>query len=169
MKNLERILERLIYNSRWLQAPVYLGLIIGTLLFAIKFFEELYHIIMRFGVTDEKTLMVTILGLIDITMVINLLIVVIIGGYWTFVNKIEVIKEEERPDWLKKINASTLKIKLIVSLVSISGVDLLKSFINISNIPTEKVLLQIAIHFTFILSALLLAFSDRILEKSGSK
>lgn len=169
MKNLERILERLIYNARWLQAPVYLGLIIGTLLFAIKFFEELYHIITHFGVTDEKTLMVTILGLIDITMVINLLIVVIIGGYWTFVNKIEVIKEEERPDWLKKINASTLKIKLIVSLVSISGVDLLKSFINISNIPTDKVLLQIAIHFTFILSALLLAFSDRILEKSASK
>lgn len=166
MKSFETILEKLIYNSRWIQAPVYVGLIIGTLVFSIKFFIELYHMIATFGISDEKTLMIAILTLIDVTMVINLLIVVIIGGYWTFVNKIEIIKEEERPDWLKKINASSLKIKLIVSLVSISGVDLLKSFINIQNIGTEKVILQIAIHLTFIISALLLALSDKILDKT---
>jgi len=166
MKSFETILEKLIYNSRWIQAPVYVVLIIGTLVFSIKFFIELYHMIATFGISDEKTLMIAILTLIDVTMVINLLIVVIIGGYWTFVNKIEIIKEEERPDWLKKINASSLKIKLIVSLVSISGVDLLKSFINIQNIGTEKVILQIAIHLTFIISALLLALSDKILDKT---
>lgn len=166
MKSFENILERLIYNSRWIQAPVYVGLIVGTLIFSAKFFIELFHMITLFGISDEKTLMLAILTLIDVTMVINLLVVVIIGGYWTFVNKIEIIKEEDRPDWLKKINASTLKIKLIVSLVSISGVDLLKSFINIQNISTEKVVLQIAIHLTFIVSALLLALSDKILDKS---
>lgn len=166
MKMLEKILERIIYSSRWIQAPVYVGLIIGTLMFSLKFFIELYHMIETFGINDEKTLMIAILTLIDVTMVINLLVVVIIGGYWTFVNKIEIIKEEERPDWLKKINASSLKIKLIVSLVSISGVDLLKSFINIQNVSTEKAILQIAIHLTFILSAVLLALSDKILEKT---
>lgn len=166
MKSFENLLERLIYNSRWIQAPVYVGLILGTLVFSAKFFIELYHMIAVFGISDEKTIMLAILTLIDVTMVINLLVVVIIGGYWTFVNKIEIIREEDRPDWLKKINASTLKIKLIISLVSISGVDLLKSFINIQNIATEKVILQIAIHLTFIVSALLLALSDRILDKS---
>jgi len=169
MKSFENLLERLIYNSRWLQAPVYLGLIIGAVLFAAKFFIELYHLMADFQSIDEKTLMLAILGLIDITMVINLLVVVIIGGYWTFVNKIEIIKEEDRPDWLKKINASTLKIKLIVSLVSISGVDLLKSFINIQNMPTDRVVLQIAIHLTFIFSALILALSDKIMEKTAAK
>ena len=169
MKSFENFLERLIYNSRWIQAPVYVGLIIGTLVFSAKFFVELYHMVATFGISDEKTLMIAILTLIDVTMVINLLIVVIIGGYWTFVNKIEIIKEEERPDWLKKINAGTLKIKLIVSLVSISGVDLLKSFINIQNISNEKVILQIAIHLTFIISALLLALSDKIMDKSSNQ
>jgi uncharacterized protein (TIGR00645 family) len=169
MKQLEKVLEKLIYGSRWIQAPVYLGLIVGAILFAARFFVELFHLVIDFGIYDEKTLMLSILGLIDVTMVINLLVVVIIGGYWTFVNKIEIIREEERPDWLKKVNESTLKIKLIVSLVSISGVDLLKSFINIQNISTEKVVLQIAIHLTFIVSALLLALSDKISDKSAPK
>jgi uncharacterized protein (TIGR00645 family) len=166
MKSLEKLLENLIFSSRWIQAPVYAGLILGTLLFAGKFFVELFHLMTGFASTDEKTLMLAILGMIDITMVINLLVVVIIGGYWTFVNKMEIISEEEKPDWLKKINSGTLKIKLIVSLVSISGVDLLKTFINIQNIETEKVLLQIAIHLTFIVSALLLALADKIMAKT---
>jgi uncharacterized protein (TIGR00645 family) len=166
MKSFENFLEKLIYNSRWIQAPVYVGLIIGTLVFSLKFFMELIHMIATFGISDEKTIMIAILTLVDVTMVINLLIVVIIGGYWTFVNKIEIIKEEEKPDWLKKINASSLKIKLIVSLVSISGIDLLKSFINIQNTANDKVIIQIAIHLTFIVSALLLAISDKLPDKS---
>ena len=167
MKFFEKIFESLIFNSRWIQAPVYVGLIGGTLVFAAKFFVELFHLFTGFGSADEKTLMLSVLGLIDITMVINLLVVVIIGGYWTFVNKMDIIREEEKPDWLRKINSGSLKIKLIVSLVSISGVDLLRSFINIQNIGTEKVLLQIAIHLVFIVSALLLSLSDRIMSKTS--
>jgi uncharacterized protein (TIGR00645 family) len=161
---LERNLERLIFFSRWIQMPVYLGLIAASLLYAFKFMLHLWHLITDFHGMDENTIMLSILGLVDISMVINLLVVVIIGGYYTFVSKIDFRDHEDRPEWLAKINASTLKIKLIVSLVSISGVHLLKTFIDISNISVKEAAFQIAIHIVFIISALLLAWTDRIMH-----
>lgn len=113
---------------------------------------------------DENSIMLSVLGLIDISMVINLLVVVFIGGYTTFVSKIAFDGHEDRPDWLRKINASSLKIKLIISLVSISGVHLLKTFIDIHNIPLQDSILQIGIHIVFIISALLLAYADKIMH-----
>lgn len=164
MRNIEKQIERIIFFSRWLQLPVYLGLIVATLLYAAKFMIQLWQLITEFTMMSENLIMLSVLGLIDISMVINLLVVVFIGGYWTFVSKIEFDNHEEKPDWLNKINASTLKIKLIVALVSISGVHLLKTFIDVHNIPLQDAIIQIAIHLMFIISALLLAYTDKIMH-----
>jgi uncharacterized protein (TIGR00645 family) len=164
MLKFEKKLEQFIFFSRWLQMPVYLGLIITSLLYAVKFMVELWQLISNFTTLTENTIMLSVLGLIDISMVINLLVVVFIGGYWTFVSKIEFDSHADKPDWLTKINASTLKIKLIISLVSISGVHLLKTFIDIHNIPMQDAILQIAIHIVFLLSAVLLAYTDKIMH-----
>lgn len=164
MKMLEKNLERFIFFSRWIQMPVYVGLIIASLLYAAKFMSELWHLITSFSILNENTIMLSVLGLIDISMVINLLVVVIIGGYWTFVSKIEFDSHVDKPDWLTKINASTLKIKLIISLVSISGVHLLKTFIDIHNVPLQDALLQMGIHLVFLISAILLAYTDKLMH-----
>jgi len=164
MKAIERAIEQFIFFSRWFQLPVYLGLIVATILYAFKFMQELWHLLSDFSVMNESTIMLSVLGLIDISMVVNLLVIVFIGGYSTFVSKIDFDNHEDKPDWLSKVNASSLKIKLIISLVSISGVHLLKTFIDIHNIPLQDALLQIGIHMVFILSALLLAYTDKIMH-----
>lgn len=162
MKSFEKFIEKFIIYSRWLQAPVYLGLIVASVAYAVHFIIELAGMLTSFSSLDQTHFMLAILGLIDISMVMNLLIVVIIGGYWTFVSKIELSKEEDELDYLGKMTASGLKIKLIVSLVSISGVHLLETFINIKNFSTEQVILKITIHLVFIISAILLAWTDKI-------
>ena len=159
---IESSFEKLIFASRWIQAPIYFGLIIVTLIYAIQFFNEVIYIVSDFKNFDEVKLMISVLGLIDITMVINLLIVVIIGGYVTFVSKIDIDDHKDKPEWLGKMDAGSLKIKLIVSLVSISGVHLLKTFVNIDHYELDKVIIQIVIHVVFIISALLLALTDKI-------
>jgi len=164
MHNFEKQLERFIFFSRWIQLPIYLGLIIASIMYSVKFFMQLTHLLTNFSLLDENMIMLSVLGLVDISMVINLLVVVFIGGYWTFVSKIEFDEHVDKPDWLDKINASTLKIKLIISLVSISGVHLLKTFVDIHNIPLQDALLQIAIHLVFIISAVLLAWTDKIMH-----
>jgi uncharacterized protein (TIGR00645 family) len=164
MNAFEKRIEQFIFFSRWMQMPVYLGLIVASLLYAAKFMIQLWYLFSNFFTLTENTIMLSILGLIDISMVINLLVVVFIGGYWTFVSKIEFEKHVDKPDWLTKINAGTLKIKLIISLVSISGVHLLKTFIDIHNIPLQDALLQIGIHIVFLLSAVILAYTDKIMH-----
>lgn len=164
MHNVEKQIERFIFFSRWIQLPIYLGLIVVSILYAGKFFVQLFGLIVNFTELNENMIMLSVLGLIDISMVINLLVVVFIGGYWTFVSKIEFDNHVDKPDWLNKINASTLKIKLIVSLVSISGVHLLKTFIDIHNIPPQDAILQIGIHIVFIVSAVMLAWADKIMH-----
>ncbi len=164
MHEIEKQVERFIFFSRWIQLPIYLGLIIASILYAVKFMMQLWYLISNFSSLNENMIMLSVLGLIDISMVINLLVVVFIGGYWTFVSKIEFDNHVDKPDWLNKINASTLKIKLIISLVSISGVHLLKTFIDIHNIPMQDALLQIGIHMVFIVSAVLLAWADKIMH-----
>lgn len=160
----EKHIERFIFFSRWIQLPIYLGLIIASVLYTFKFIIQLWHLISDFSIMTETVFMLSVLGLIDISMVINLLVVVFIGGYWTFVSKIEFNNHIDKPDWLNKINASTLKIKLIISLVSISGVHLLKTFIDIHNIPLQDALLQIGIHIVFLISAVLLSYTDKIMH-----
>ena len=169
MKKLENIFEVLIFSSRWIQAPIYGGLIIGALLYTYKFLMELIHLCLTVNSITEEVLMLGILTLVDITMVLNLLIMVIIGGYATFVSRIHLEKHEDRPDWLEKINAGTLKVKLAGALVGISGIHLLKSFVDINKKDAAQVQMQIIIHVVFLLSTLALAYTEKLLHESETK
>lgn len=166
MKKIENIFEGIIFSSRWVQAPIYGGLIIGAILYSYKFLVELIHLCLTVGEIKEEVLMLGILTLVDISMVLNLLVMVIIGGYATFVSRMHLDHHEDRPDWLEKIDAGTLKVKLAGALVGISGIHLLKSFININNKDFEQVKWQIAIHVVFLFSTLMLAYTEKVLHSS---
>ncbi|MBL7671357.1 MAG: TIGR00645 family protein [Bdellovibrionaceae bacterium] len=166
MKRIENLFEGIIFSSRWIQAPIYGGLIIGAILYTYKFLVELVHLCATVGTISEEVLMLGILTLVDITMVMNLLIMVVIGGYATFVSRIQLEKHEDRPDWLEKINAGTLKVKLAGALVGISGIHLLKSFIDITKKDPEQVKWQIIIHVVFLFSTLTLAFTEKVLHSA---
>lgn len=168
IKRIENIFERIIFASRWIQAPIYGGLIVGAMLYTYKFLVELVHLCATVNSITEEVLMLGILTLVDITMVLNLLIMVIIGGYATFVSRINLEKHEDRPDWLEKINAGTLKVKLAGALVGISGIHLLKSFIDISKKDFDQVKWQVIIHIVFLLSTLALAYTEKVLHASES-
>lgn len=164
-KVIENIFEKIIFASRWLQAPLYGGLIIGGILYAYKFIAELVHLCLTINEISETLLMLGVLTLVDITMVANLLIMVIIGGYSTFVSKIDIDKHEDKPEWLQKVDAGTLKVKLAGSLVGVSGIHLLQTFINIKNHQMEHVMWQVIIHIVFLLSSVMLAYSEKILHQ----
>ena len=164
MKRFESIFESVVFASRWVQAPIYLGLIIGSVLYTYKFLVEVVHLVTTVGTVTEEVVMLGLLTLVDITMVMNLLVMVIIGGYATFVSRMDLTHHEDRPDWLEKIDAGTLKVKLAGALVGISGIHLLKSFINIGNKDFEQVKWQIIIHVVFLFSTLMLAFTEKILH-----
>ena len=166
LKQFENFFEGFIFWSRWVQAPLYTGLVIGAFLYLVKFFQELWHIASDiFHLTELKT-MLGILSLVDISMVMNLVIMVTIGGYSIFTSKIDVDQHEDKPLWLEGLDAGQLKIKLATSLASISGVYLLKTFMNYRNevekTSTEGVIIEIVIHMVFIISALLLSQTEKI-------
>ncbi|MEI2694373.1 MAG: TIGR00645 family protein [Saprospiraceae bacterium] len=164
MNKFETIFERLIFSSRWLQAPLYAGLIIGGVLYAYKFIVELIHLCTSITVISETALMLGVLTLVDITMVANLLIMVIIGGYSTFVSRLDIDQHSDKPEWLQKVDAGTLKVKLAGSLVGVSGIHLLQIFINIENKDPEDVKWQVIIHIVFLISSLALAITEKILH-----
>ncbi|MBX3021474.1 MAG: TIGR00645 family protein [Bdellovibrionales bacterium] len=169
MKKLENLFEGIIFSSRWIQAPIYGGLIVGAVLYTYKFLVELVHLCVTVGTIKEEVLMLGILTLVDISMVLNLLVMVIIGGYATFVSRINLENHEDRPDWLQKIDAGTLKVKLAGALVGISGIHLLKSFIGIGQKDFEQVKWQIIIHVVFLFSTLMLAYTEKVLHSSKLK
>ena len=160
----EAAVEKVVFASRWLQAPLYLGLIAASVAYGFKFFQEIIHLYATLPSATEETVMLTVLSLIDVTMVANLIIIVIIGGWATFVSRLDIGDHKDRPEWLEIINAGTLKIKLTTSLVGVSGIHLLKDFINIDNVPHDNVKWQIIIHLVFLLSTLILAISDKIMH-----
>lgn len=166
LKQIENIFESVIFFSRWIQAPIYAGLIVGAVLYTYKFLVELVHLCATVNTISEEMLMLGILTLVDITMVLNLLIMVIIGGYATFVSRMQLDQHEDRPDWLEKIDAGTLKVKLAAALVGISGIHLLKSFIDISKKDFNQVKWQIIIHVVFLISTIMLAYSEKIMHSS---
>lgn len=168
MKTIETIIEKIVFSSRWIQAPLYVGLIIGGILYSYKFMIELIHLCVEINTISESVLMLGVLTLVDITMVANLLIMVIIGGYSTFVSKMDIENHEDRPEWLKKVDAGTLKVKLAGSLVGVSGIHLLQTFINIENKDPDHVKWQIIIHVVFLLSAIMLAYTEKILHSKHS-
>lgn len=179
-----RPLPNMIFMSRWLQLPLYLGLILAQCVYVFHFWVELVHLIeAAFGdkhaleiliksigyagdadpKLNETVIMLVVLGLIDVVMISNLLIMVIVGGYETFVSRMNLEGHPDQPEWLSHVNASVLKVKLATAIIGISSIHLLKTFINAANYSEKVLLWQTAIHVAFLLSAMAIAATDRIL------
>ena len=185
-----RPLPSLIFASRWLQLPLYLGLIVAQGVYVFHFWVELVHLLEAvFGNTEalqllingigyktdvqitkinETIIMLVVLGLIDVVMISNLLIMVIVGGYETFVSRMNLESHPDQPEWLNHVNASVLKVKLSTAIIGISSIHLLKTFINAANYDLKVLMWQTIIHIAFLLSALAIALTDRLMGHSAA-
>jgi len=155
-----------IFWSRWLQAPLYLGLIVAQAVYVYHFMIELGHLVAKTMTIGETEIMLIVLGLIDVVMIANLLVMVIIGGYETFVSRLNLKEHPDQPEWLSHVNAATMKIKLSMALIGISSIHLLKTFINAEQMLETTIKWQVLIHLTFILSAVAMAYTDRIMTRN---
>ena len=186
-----RPLPRLIFASRWLQLPLYLGLIAAQAVYVVHFLVELVHLIeAAFGsqtalqalissigyktvtpivTLNETVIMLVVLALIDVVMISNLLIMVIVGGYETFVSRMNLEGHRDQPEWLSHVNASVLKVKLATAIIGISSIHLLKTFINADNYTDRVLIAQTIIHIAFLLSALAIAYTDKIMSGIGAQ
>jgi uncharacterized protein (TIGR00645 family) len=183
-------LANFIFMTRWLQLPLYLGLILAQCVYVFHFWvelsdligaifgnaESLKHILdvvtipgtQRAEKLTETTIMLVVLGLIDVVMISNLLIMVIIGGYETFVSRMNLETHPDQPEWLSHVNASVLKVKLATAIIGISSIHLLKTFINASSYDTKTLYAQTGIHIVFLLSAMAIAYADRIMAETNA-
>jgi|JFJP01.1.fsa_nt_gi uncharacterized protein (TIGR00645 family) len=169
-ENIESSLETIIFQSRWLLAPLYVGLIIALGLLVIKFGMKLFYVSLHMVEESYTDLILNILGLIDIVLVANLLLIIIFSGYESFVSKIDMVqKHVDRPDWMGTIDYGALKLKVIGSIVAISSIELLKVFIKVfnhpdkvSDLPYETVMWLILLHLSFVVSGLLFALMERL-------
>ena len=182
-------LPNLIFASRWLQLPLYLGLIAAQAVYVYHFWVELVHLLEAafgdqhalqilvasigyksdapLGALNETVIMLVVLGLIDVVMISNLLIMVIVGGYETFVSRLNLEGHPDQPEWLSHVNASVLKVKLATAIIGISSIHLLKSFINAANYDEKVLMWQTIIHITFLFSALAIALADRLMSHTA--
>lgn len=173
-KSIEHGIESFVIAGRWLQAPLFVGLTLSLLLYAYNFLRELWHLFRDINELHNEALLLGVLGLVDMTMVANLVYMVVLGGYSLFVSKITLHEDHpDRPEWLDTTTAATLKIKLAASLVGVSGVHLLKTFIELSHgghdAPSNnEVMWQVVIHAVFLFTSLMLALSERILHPPHS-
>ncbi len=186
------VLPNLIFASRWLQLPLYIGLILAQAVYVYHFWVELVHLIKAalgdphalqsillatgqkvaegaVPVLNETTIMLVVLGLIDVVMISNLLIMVIVGGYETFVSRMNLQGHPDQPEWLSHVNASVLKVKLATAIIGISSIHLLKTFINAANYSDKVLIAQTVIHLVFLLSALAIALTDKLLQGGPSQ
>jgi uncharacterized protein (TIGR00645 family) len=185
-----RPLPTLIFASRWLQLPLYLGLIIAQGVYVWLFWQELFYLLLaafgnesalghvldavsvegveRPAALNETVIMLVVLGLIDVVMISNLLIMVIVGGYETFVSRMNLEGHPDQPEWLSHVNASVLKVKLATAIIGISSIHLLKTFINAAAYDEKTLLAQVGIHITFLLSAMAIGASDRLMPHVSS-
>ncbi len=159
---IERIAEKFLYASRWLLAPIYLGLSFGLLLLSLKFFQEVFHILPLIFSTKEADLVLIILSLIDLSLVGGLLVMIMLSGYENFVSTIDLDDGSEKLSWLGKMDAGSLKQKVAASIVAISSIHLLKAFMNAESIDNDKLMWYVIIHMTFVLSAIGMAYVDRM-------
>ena len=184
-----RPLPAFIFASRWLQLPLYLGLIVAQAVYVWLFWQELYHLVSAaFGSAEslnhildtvtvegakrpekpnETVIMLVVLGLIDVVMISNLLIMVIVGGYETFISRMGLESHPDQPEWLSHVNASVLKVKLATAIIGISSIHLLKTFINAAAHENDVIIAQVGIYLTFLVSALAIAAADRITPPIG--
>jgi len=154
-----------IFAARWLQLPLYLGLILAMGIYVVQFWKEMMHILHIVAAKEisETEIMLGVLGLIDVVMIANLLIMVIIGGYETFVSRMYIENHPDQPEWLSHVNASVLKVKLATAIIGISSIHLLKTFINAGQLDEKQMMWQVIIHIAFLFSALAIAAADRVL------
>src|SRR3954463_6003074 len=164
-----RPIPMLIFGSRWLQVPLYVGLIIAQGVYVVLFVKELWHLFAHAFDFSEQQIMLAVLGLIDVVMISNLLVMVIVGGYETFVSRLNLQGHPDEPEWLSHVNASVLKIKLAMAIIGISSIHLLRTFIEAGGLSSGKstftetgVMWQTLIHLTFIISAVGIAYVDRL-------
>ena len=164
-----RPLPALIFSSRWLQLPLYIGLIVAQCVYVFLFLKELVHLVLHAAEFSEMQIMLVVLGLIDVVMISNLLVMVIVGGYETFVSRLNLQGHPDQPEWLSHVNAGVLKVKLAMAIIGISSIHLLRTFIEAGYVGTEKstytetgIILQTVIHSVFILSAIGIAYVDRM-------
>ena len=186
-QNATNPLAQLIFASRWLQMPLYLGLIAAQAVYVFHFGVELYHLIgaalgnqgdidalvkgigyaseAKVASLNETIIMLVVLALIDVVMISNLLIMVIVGGYETFVSRMNLQDHPDQPEWLSHVNASVLKVKLATAIIGISSIHLLKTFINAANYTEQVLMWQTLIHITFLLSAIAIAYTDKLMSR----
>ena len=159
---LERFIEKTLFSSRWLLAPIYLALSLAVLALGIKFFQEVFHIFAVILTMNESDLVLKILSLVDMTLVGSLIVMVMFSGYENFVSHIDVDENKEKLDWLSKLDANTLKLKVAASIVAISSIHLLKIFMEVPQHDKVHLMWYTIIHLTFVVSALILAILDKI-------
>jgi uncharacterized protein (TIGR00645 family) len=161
-----RFFTRLIFSSRWLQAPLYLGLIIALSVYVYEFSVSLYHLVTNAVGLDDTQIMLHVLDLIDVVMIANLLIMVIVGGYETFVSRLRLEGHPDHPEWLSEVNAGTMKIKLAIALIGISSIHLLRTFIDPGGKTNYAIMWQVVIHMTLIVSAVMIALTNKLMVSS---
>jgi uncharacterized protein (TIGR00645 family) len=169
-------LPQIIFGSRWLQLPLYVGLIVAQGVYVILFVKELWHLSTHALDITEQQIMLSVLGLIDVVMISNLLVMVIVGGYETFVSRLNLRGHPDEPEWLSHVNASVLKIKLAMAIIGISSIALLRTFIEAGNLGSARagytesgVMWQVIIHLTFIVSAVGIACVERLNDTGQSR
>lgn len=163
---IEKHIEKIIFSSRWLMAPFYLGLSVMLALLMVKFIQELIHIIPGVLAVKDTEIILAALTLIDLSLAGNLILMVVFSGYENFVSKMDVGNHEDRPDWMGKVDFSGLKLKLIASIVAISGIHLLKAFMNITQMSRDDLMWLVILHMTFVASGVLLALMDLLVVKA---
>lgn len=166
MVGIERFIERLIFASRWLLAPFFVGLIVAIGVLLVKFTKELVGLVGSAWSTSEYDVVISILTLVDTALIAVLLLIIIFSGYESFVSKIGIGEHEDRPAWMGKVGFADLKLKLIGAIVAISAVELLKAFLASQSYTTIELAWKVGIHFTFVLSGVLFAVTDYIAESS---
>jgi len=159
---IERFIERCLYASRWLLAPLYLGLSLGLFALGVKFFQEVYHALSHIFAMEEADLVLVVLSLIDITLVGSLIVMVMFSGYENFVSRIDTATEKDTLGWLGKLDSGTLKLKVAASIVAISSIHLLRVFMQTMDTPNDKILWYVILHMTFVFSAVLLGVLDKM-------
>lgn len=166
MDKIESFIETTMYRSRWLLAPIYLGLTLALLALGIKFFQEVFHLLPHVIEISEADMVLVVLSLIDIAMVGGLIVMVMMSGYENFVSQLDVGEGEETLSWLGTMDASSLKMKIAASIVAISSIHLLKIFMNATNIDNDKLLWYVVIHLTFVVSAFAMGALDKFTKKA---
>ncbi len=166
---MEQLIEKTMYATRWLMAPIYLGLSLALLALGLKFFQEVFHILPIIFSMKEVDLILVILSLIDISLVGGLIVMVMFSGYENFVSRLDIDGNDDKLGWLGKLDSNSLKNKVAASIVAISSIHLLKIFMDTQNIPNDKIMWYLLIHMTFVISAFAMGYLDKITKEAGNK